>query len=151
MKNYLRSFLTSETAGQFAKTGIVGVANTVVSFSIFNLGRVLGASVFWSVTFGWIVATLMSYVLNRRWSFRLTDGGENARETVRFAAINVVAWAATVGLMTLAERWFEMNRLGENVALLVVSLIVLLPKFAGYRDIVFRKALDDAGRETKVS
>ena len=151
MKNYLKSFLTAETAGQFAKAGLVGVANTVVTFLIFNAGRALGASVFWSVTFGWIVATLMSYVLNRRWSFQLTDGGENARETVRFALINLVAWAATVGLMAVAERMFELNRLGENLALLVVSGIVLLPKFASYRDIVFRRALDEANDKESVA
>ena len=150
MKNYLKSFLTPEAAGQFAKTGLVGVANTVVTFLIFNAARAVGASVFWSVTLGWIVATLMSYVLNRRWSFKLTDGGENARETIRFAAVNLVAWAATVGLMALAERWFELNRLGENLALLVVSGIVLLPKFASYRDLVFRRALDEANETESV-
>ena len=52
--------------------------------------------------------------------------------------------------MGLAERWFELNRLGENLALLVVSGIVLLPKFASYRDIVFRRALDEANEEESV-
>ena len=151
MKDYVKTFLTPEAAGQFAKTGLIGVANTLVSFAIFNTGRAVGASVFWSVTFGWIVATYMSYLLNRRWSFRLNDGGENVKETVRFAMVNVAAWAVTVGLMSVAQRLFELDRLGENVALLVVSVIVLLPKFATYRDIVFRKALDEVGEKQKTA
>ena len=147
MKNYMKTFMTGETASQFVKTGLVGVVNTVVSFAIFNIGRVVGLNVPLSITAGWIVATGVSYVLNRRWSFQLNDGGENARETGRFAVINLLAWAATLGLMWLAEQWFgPLSRLGENVALLVVSGIILIPKFASYRDIVFRKALDD-GKE----
>lgn len=145
MKRYARTFLNAETAGQFLKTGLVGVANTALSFAVFNIGRVLGANVFWSVTLGWVVATFMSYVLNRRWAFQLGAGGESTGETARFFIVNLVAWAATVGLMTLADAWFgPLSRLGENVALLVVSGIILFPKFAGYRDVVFRDALDDA-------
>ena len=149
MKNYFKTFMTGETASQFVKTGLVGVVNTVVSFAIFNLGRVFGLNVPLSITAGWIVATFISYVLNRRWSFQLTDGGENARETSRFFFINGLAWAATLGLMWLAEAWFgPLSRLGENVALLVVSGIILIPKFASYRDIVFRKALDEDRQDT---
>ncbi len=145
MKRYAKTFLNVETAGQFLKTGLVGVANTALSFAVFNIGRVLGANVFWSVTLGWVVATFMSYVLNRRWAFQLGAGGESARETTRFFIINILAWAATVGLMTMADAWFgPLSRLGENVALLVVSGIILFPKFASYRDVVFREALDDS-------
>ncbi len=144
MNGYLQTFLTRETAGQFVKTGFVGVVNTIVSFAVFNVMRIAGLSVFWAVTVAFAVATLVSYVLNRRWSFRLTDGGENVRETVRFYVINVFAWAATQLLMWLADVWFgPLSRLGENVALLAASVIILIPKFASYRDLVFRRALDD--------
>lgn len=145
MKRYAKTFLNVETANQFLKTGLVGVANTAVSFAVFNVGRVLGVNVFWSVTMAWVVATLMSYVLNRRWAFQLGAGGESARETAQFFIVNIVAWAATVGLMALADVWFgPLSRLGENVALLAVSAIILFPKFASYRDVVFRDALADA-------
>ena len=46
MKRYLESFLTKEALSQFIKVGIVGVANTVVSFALFNLFLWIG---WWSV------------------------------------------------------------------------------------------------------
>lgn len=147
MKKYVKTFMNIESASQFLKTGLVGVVNTIVSFSIFNIARVVALNVFWSVTLGWMAATVLSYMLNRRWSFRLTHGGENAGETTRFFVINVLAWGATVGLMEIVQRWFgPLSRIGENIALLFVSGIILLPKFASYRDIVFRKALDEKDR-----
>lgn len=145
MNGYLRTFRTRETAGQFLKTGMVGVINTVVSFALFNAMRVVGLSVFWSVTVAFGIATLLSYVLNRRWSFRLNEGGESVEETVKFFAINIVAWAVTQLFMWLADVWLgPLGRLEENLALLGASLIILGPKFATYRDVVFRSALDDA-------
>ena len=145
MNGYLKTFRTRETFRQFMKTGMVGVVNTVVSFAIFNIMRVFGLSVFWSITVAFALATLMSYVLNRRWSFRLGEGGESMPETAKFFIVNILAWAATQLFMWLADAWFgPLGRLGENVALLVASAIILLPKFATYRDLVFRSALDEA-------
>ena len=144
MKNYVKTFLNLESASQFVKTGLVAVVNTAVSFAIFNVGRVAGFSIFWSVTFGWVVSTALSYVLNRRWSFRLAGGGENAKESTWFVVVNFLAWGATVGLMEIIQSWLgPLSRIEENLALLFVSGLILLPKFATYRDLVFRRALDE--------
>ena len=142
MKGYIKTFANIESAHQFLKTGLVGAINTVVSFALFNISRVLGLSIFWSVTFGWMVATTLSYVLNRRWSFRVTAGSQDVGETARFFVVNLLAWGATVGLMKILQwQLGPLNRIGENIALLLVGGIILLPKFATYRDVVFRKAL----------
>jgi len=44
VKKYLRTFANRESLNQAIKVGIVGVFNTVVSFSLFNVFRVMGAS-----------------------------------------------------------------------------------------------------------
>ena len=46
MKRYLASFMTKESFEQFVKVGLVGIANTIVSFALFNLFLWMG---WWSV------------------------------------------------------------------------------------------------------
>ena len=46
MRNYLASFMTKETLEQFMKVGLIGIANTIVSFLLFNVFLWLGS---WSV------------------------------------------------------------------------------------------------------
>lgn len=148
MSRYLKMFSSRETTIQFLKVGLVGVANTVATFVVFNIARSAGLGVTGSLAIAFTLATLMSYVLNRRWSFSLNDSGENLTETWKFFAINVVAWAITEGLMRVAQAWLgPLSRIGENVALLVISGMILLPKFIGYREGVFGHALREDAAE----
>ena len=99
--------------------------------------------VLWAVTVAFALTTVTAYVINRRWSFKLNDGKESVGETTRFVVINLFGWGATISLMWLAEAWFgPLSRIGENVALLLVAGIVFVPKFATYRDVVFKLAHD---------
>jgi putative flippase GtrA len=143
VKHYLRTFLTKETGSQFVKVGVIGVVNTVVDFGLFNIMRSVGVGRYVAITGAFAAATLLSYLLNRRWSFELTDGKVSLRETTHFYWINAAAWAVTVAIVWIADQWFgPLNQAGENAAKLAAVVVILLPKFAGYRDIVFRSALD---------
>ena len=142
MKSYLLSFANRTSALQAIKVGIVGVANTVVSFSLFNVFLALGASWFASVSLAFALTTFMSYIVNRRWTFDLKDNGVSGAETLSFFAVNVVAYVATVAIMWVAETLFgPLTTLGYNTAMVVAAGTLILPKLAGYRDIVFSKAL----------
>lgn len=153
MSKYIRMFSSREALVQFLKVGLVGVANTIATFVIFNIARAFGMGITGALLIAFTTATLMSYVVNRRWSFQLNDSGENLKETWRFFAINAVAWALTEGGMRLAQAWFgPLSRIGENVALLVISGIILVPKFIGYRESVFGHALrQDAAERAPIS
>lgn len=144
MKRYLSSFLTREAFGQFVKVGLVGVANTVVSFALFNLLLWVG---WWSVaavSLSFAITTFMSYLLNRTWTFELTDGKVSGRETANFYLVNLAAWAGTAGAMWLAEMLLgPLSKPAANAVYLAAAIVILLPKFASYRDIVFGKALKD--------
>lgn len=145
MKQYLESFLNRKSFDQFIKVGVVGVANTVVSFALFNLfligfhwTSVLAVSVAFAIT------TFLSYVLNRIWTFELGGGKVSGRETIHFYLVNGAAWAGTAGMMWLAEAVFgPLSYLAANGVYVFASAIILLPKFASYRDIVFGKALSE--------
>jgi putative flippase GtrA len=144
MRRYLSSFMTKEAFEQFVKVGLVGVANTIVSFALFNLFLWMG---WWSVaavSVAFALTTFMSYLLNRVWTFELKDGRVSGRETVRFYLVNVAAWAGTAGTMWLAEAMFgPLSTIAANVVYLITSIVILLPKFASYRDIVFGKAIKE--------
>jgi putative flippase GtrA len=147
VKRYMGSFLNRESLRQLIKVGIVGVGNTVASFVLFNLFLTIGWSSVWSVTAAFGITTFLSYLLNRAWTFELTNGKVSGRETLHFYAVNVAAWAGTAGAMWVAETLFgPLSRVAANAVYLGVSLLILLPKFASYRDLVFGAALDREGR-----
>ncbi len=145
MKSYLRSFANRESLFQAVKVGIVGVFNTVVSFAMFNIFLIaLDWAWFPSLSVSFAVTTFLSYLINRRWTFSLTDGHVSGRETLSFFGVNIVAYLASVGIMWVAEALFgPLTPLGSNIALLVAAGLLILPKLAGYRDLVFGEALKE--------
>ncbi len=142
MKDYFRSFATREAAGQLVKVGVIGVFNTVVDFGLFNVFRSVSMPRNWALALAFAIATFVSYGLNRRWSFQLTDGHVKLRETVNFYLINAASLGVTFLVVEAADVVFgPLTRIGENVAKFAAVIIILIPKFAGYRDIVFRHAI----------
>lgn len=152
MRAYLRSLVTREAMGQFLRLGVIGGLNTLVYFVLLNVFfSVARFTDFWSVTTAFVFATGLSYVLNRRWTFQIRDGRGSMRETAAFYAVNLAAWGATIGLVELAEMMFgSSTALQLNLASLLATALILIPKFASYRDLVFRKALVDGRTAEKV-
>lgn len=139
---YLKTLTTRTAGGQVMRLAVIGVINTFDYLLFFNLLRNFGVVRDLAVTLAFAIATFISYVLNRRWTFGLPDNAGGAVETAQFYVVNLVAWAVTIAVINLADLWFgPLSRLGENIASLAAGGIVLLPKLASYRDIVFRKAL----------
>jgi len=155
MRRYLRSFANGESLLQVVKVGLIGVVNTVVSIGLFRIllivmggeaartdGFDLRLFLATAISFG--LTTLLSYVLNRRWTFALEDPTGTRRETVRFFAINGVAWAITQAIVSGANIfWGPLTDNQATIAYIAAAGVIILPKFAGYRDLVFRKALDE--------
>lgn len=148
MTEYLRSFFTKHALGQMGKLAVIGLINTAVDFALSNVFRfVLDWNLFVAVSAAFVLATLVSYVLNRRWTFQLRDGWFKAGETSMFLAVNGIALAVTNGIVGLANAWLgPLGPIGFNAAKLVAAALILLPKFAGYRDVVFRRAVAKASR-----
>jgi len=144
MKQYVMTFANRASAVQAIKVALVGVANTLVYLALFNIFLLAGFPWFWAVTTAFILTTFMSYVLNRRWTFELSDGGVSGKETVSFFAINTVAYVGSVAVIWLADTLFgPLGAIGYNIAAIFAAGLMILPKLAGYRDIVFSKALSD--------
>lgn len=148
MIEYVRSFFTRHALGQLGKLAIIGLVNTAVDFALFNVFRFqFDWSLALAVTVAFVLATLVSYVLNRRWTFQLKDSWFKAGETGMFLIVNAVALAITNGIVLGADAWLgPLGPFGANAAKVVAAAIILLPKFAGYRDVVFRRAVARAPR-----
>lgn len=156
MKKYLKSFANSESLVQVAKVGLIGVLNTIVSIGLFSvLLAVLGGEadrtdgfdvpVVLATTIAFALTTLMSYMLNRRWTFEFDEATGGRQETVRFFAINGVALVVTNLVVSGANSiWGPLSDSGLRVAYIAAAVLIILPKFASYRDVVFRRALDAA-------
>lgn len=145
MKGYLRSLVSGDASGQLVRLAVIGVLNTVADFALFNIARASGVNLFWSVTVAFGLSTIMSYVLNRRWTFGLADASGGVAETAQFFLVNLLAWGITVAIVTGADRLLgPLGFVGENAAKVFAALVILIPKFASYRDLVFRKAIRTA-------
>lgn len=150
MRRYLRTALAGDSARQVARLAVIGVINTVNFFLLMNLLRFFGVALIPAVTVAFALATFVSYVLNRRWTFGLESNAGSAGETARFYLVNIVAWAVTVSVISAADWLFgPLSRVGENLASLAAAVLTILPKFLSYRDLVFGKALAAAGRSPK--
>ncbi len=145
MRNYLKTFANRTAARQVAVMGGIGVVNTIIDFGLFNLFRRLGWELYLALSVAFVLATGVSFLLNRRITFGMRASGARADEGIGFLVLNVVALAATAGIVWAAETLFgPRTPLGENLAKVVAALVILLPKFAALRDVVFRRALRSA-------
>ena len=147
MRNYLKTLTTRESGRQMLRLAVIGLINTANYFILFNLLRINDVSLFWSVTIAYGAATFVSYVLNRRWTFGLSSSAGGVAETAKFYVVNLVAWGVTLLIVLGADALFgPLGIIGENLASIVAALVVLVPRFASYRDVVFRRALRAEGR-----
>jgi len=145
VRNYVKTLMHREALTQMVKLGFIGGFNTFVTLALSLLFRKLGMIDEFAVALAWVLGTLLSYFLNRRWTFSLETSGANVRETSHFFVVNVVAGALTVGFVFLAGRLrgdlSDAEFLGAQI---IASAIIVIPKFAAYRDVVFKRSLTDA-------
>lgn len=148
MTAYLRTLLTRESAGQFVRLALIGVINSAVDFGLFNFlhyGLRIGLLAAGALAF--LAGALGSYFLNRYWTFGLRDGWGSSRETTLFVAINVAALVVTEAFLAGADAWWgPLDPLAANLTKVAAAIVILVPKFAGYRDLVFRRSLANARR-----
>ncbi|HUG74108.1 MAG TPA: GtrA family protein [Acidimicrobiia bacterium] len=144
MTSYLRSFWTKQAFGQMARLAIIGVGNTVLYFALINIFRTVGIDLLPRTVLAFAMATAMSFVLNRRWTFKIRRGHGHLRESLAFFGVNLVALVVTAGIVLAADALRgpdPLTRLEENLANLVAGGLLLLPKLAALRDLVFKRSL----------
>jgi putative flippase GtrA len=126
--------------------GTVGAVNTLLGLAIFNLVFTLGALT--AQTISTVIATGVSYVLNRHVTYRHRPRTALRRELPLFALFNLIGLGLQLGLLALGRWGFHLNhddRLGLNLVrfggVAVGTVFLLLT----YRTFVFKnEKLDPA-------
>ena len=135
----------SAIAREFTKFGIVGLIALVVDIGIFNLLRFTGGEgplydkPLSAKVISVVIATCVSYVGNRYWSFRHRGRTRMRREVPLFFLLNGIAM-----LIAVACLWFSHyvlgldNAVADNISANVIGLgLGTLFRFWSYRRFVF--------------
>ncbi len=115
-----------------AKFLVIGAIGTVVTFGIANALKSIGE--YKAITIATIVATVVTYLGNRFWSFKHRQGHGTTRDSVVFFVLNaigLVIYYACIGVTELAGVRHEV--LWYNVALVVGTALGTLFRFWSYR------------------
>ncbi len=109
---------------QFIKFALIGVVNTVVHYSVFLLlFRVFGVLMLLSSGIGYSLGVLNSFVMNRRWTFKMVNKA-NLPEFSRFVVVNVVSLLVNlVVLRALVQNIGVMPEIGQ-IGAIVASVLV---------------------------
>lgn len=126
---------------------LVGVLNTVVGNGLMFLLYNLAHFGYWSATaVSYALASVMSYFLNRRFTFRYPEGGW--RVAVRFALNIAVCYALAYGLAQPAMQWLlsgAQAALRDNAAMLTGMCLFVGFNYLGQRFFTFREPADPEG------
>jgi putative flippase GtrA len=125
-----------------AKFLTIGAIGTIVTFGVANALRGLGN--YKAVTIATILATIVTYLGNRYWTFRHRQSQGTARDSIMFFVMNgigLLIYYCCIGLTDLAG--VGKSKLWYNVALVVGTGLGTLFRFWSYRKWVWTDA--DAG------
>jgi putative flippase GtrA len=120
---------------QWLRFATVGVSNTVLSLALYAELLRLGTFYLAASATAFVVATLNSYALNRRWTFH--SSGRRAPEVVRFYVVSTGGLAVNLGLLYVAVDDATVPKL---VAQLLVIPLVSVLTFAWNRRWTFADA-----------
>lgn len=143
------SLIRTVLGWKFTRYGLVGVLNTVLSLSIFNLflwisGITEGIEItfFSMITFAIVVTH--SFFWNKFLVFKVKDKETARREYILFFSVS-----STVALLNVAIISFLVNGIGApagitpklwaNIAVLMTIPVSVLGNFFGYKLLVFRE------------
>ena len=134
---------------EVAKFGVVGLAGFVVQLGVQNAlhsGAHIGAIT--SLTIAYIVATAVTFVGNRYWTFKHRKGKGLRHETILFVLLNLVGYGIQVGIVDIAYYGLGYkDGLSYNIATVIgIGLATLFRLFA-YRTFVFNNHQVDGGEE----
>lgn len=118
----------------------VGIVNTLVGMTImFGMYNLLSCSYWVSSAANYIIASMLSYVLNKTFTFR--HQGDVAASSIRFVVNIAVCYLLAYGLAKPFAAWIMSGSsisLQENTAMLVGMCIFTGLNYIGQRQFVFK-------------
>jgi putative flippase GtrA len=133
---------------QFVKFGVVGVTNTLLTFAVYTLLlKVFGVWYLAASAIGFVVGTINSFLLNRRWTFRGHVG--DAYTPVRWTVVQCCGLGINEGLLYVFVHQAQLDKL---LAQAFATAVVTVSTFFANRAWTFRMhapvvVLEADGRE----
>jgi putative flippase GtrA len=119
---------------------VIGAANSVLYFVIFNLMMTMGAVK--ATILANAVTVVLAYVAHRYWTYRSRQKTQVRREAVLFIGFNLAGTVIQSGVVGVAKYGFGLSettdRLWLNVATMVGIGMGMVFRFWAYRTLVFR-------------
>ena len=118
---------------------LVGILNTLVGTAImFGLYNLAGCSYWVSSAANYVIGSILSYVLNKRFTFR--HRGQIAQSALRFAGNIAVCYLLAYGIAKPAVQAIltdETQQVKENIAMLAGMILFTGFNYLGQRYFVF--------------
>lgn len=128
----------------FLRFLIVGVVNTLVGTAImFSAYNLLGFSYWVSSALNYILASILSYFLNKHFTFRSREKG--AGVVLRFVANILVCYLLAYGIAKPLVRFMltsASTTIQDNVSMLAGMVLFTLFNYFGQRFFAFKKGSD---------
>jgi putative flippase GtrA len=103
---------------RFVKFAVVGVANTAISFVVFNLAAIgLHMAPLWANALAWLAGFANSFIWNRLWTFADRRTGPVGTVLLRFAAANALALAVSTLIIVVLQAAAGLPQGGQASAL----------------------------------
>ena len=138
--------ITSSLRARAAEMGrflSVGAVAFVVDLGLFNLlrygpGHLLESKPLTAKVISLVVATLVSWVGNRHWTFSAHRTARRGRELFLFAVINVVCALVPVGTLALSHYTLGLaNPFADNASTVLGIALATALRYLGYKKWVF--------------
>jgi putative flippase GtrA len=139
-------------AHEAMKFGVVGGVGYVIDVSLFNVlryggdsGGVLHHKPLTAKAISVAVATIVTYLGNRHWTWRHRERSGARREVTLFFLLNGIGLLIAVGCLAVSHYVLDLHSpLADNISANVVGLVLGMAfRFWSYRTFVFRRADPD--------
>jgi putative flippase GtrA len=120
--------------GQMVRFGLVGAANTALTYGVYLALLAVGMPAQPAWALGYVVGMACSLTLNRRWTFRQA-GASSPAQIARFVVVNLLSLALSTGVVHLLTT----GGMGERLAGILAVPVSVLCNFVGNRLWVFRE------------
>ena len=116
---------------------IIGGVNTVVAFLLFVLFELtLGGRYFLSLFLAYLLATMLAFVLHRRFTFGVTGRQSLIPDFLRFESVYVVMFLLNAALLPLFIEIFGWPSLVAQAVIVVFTTVV---SYLGHKFFSFRR------------
>lgn len=121
---------------------IIGGVNTVVAYALFVLFELtLGGRYFLSLFLAYAIATLLAFVLHRRFTFGVTGRDSILLDFVRFESVYVLMFLLNAALLPLFIEVMGWSSLLAQALIVVITTVV---SYLGHKFFSFRRRRPDA-------